>query len=422
MVSHPVRLVLMRLVWLLLIVAALAAAGINLWAWHHYLEANRLLDRCHFSQAYAHYTQALQVWRWSAALHFHAARTARRAGMYAEAEHHLAEYQRLQGDSADATLPLALERLLLQAQSGDIAAVDEILWRYIEKNTPETPLVLEALARGYVRVLRVSAAMRCLRLILEREPDNVEALTLMGKTIEKGGGEQEDAIKYYRRALELDPERDDARLNLAQLILRDRPEEARSHFEYLIARQPDHVEALLGVGQAQWMLSETEKARQLLETVLAREPDNAKALTALGNIALVSGNMAEAETLLRKAIAADPANRDAHNLLYQCLSKQPNKEQEAAEQVAVKERVDADLTRLGTIVSKEMARTPNEAKLHYEIGSFYLRYGKPKIGVRWLYSALKLDPDHQPSHQALYDYYQRTGDLEKAEQHRAQLR
>jgi hypothetical protein len=58
----------------------------------------------------------------------------------------------------------------------------------------------------------------------------------------------------------------------------------------------------------------------------------------------------------------------------------------------------------------------------YEIGSFYLRYGTPEIGVRWLLRALKLDHGHQPRHQALSDYYQRTGDLEKVEQHRLQLR
>lgn len=421
MASSSVRSILMRLLRYLLIAVVLAAAGINLWAWYHYREANRALERYHFPQAYAHYTQALQVWRWSAALHFQAARAARRAGLYTQAEQHLAEYQRLQGASADSTRPLALERLLLQAQSGDIAAVDELLWRHVEKNTPETTLVLEALARGYARVLRVSAAMRCLHMILEREPENVEALTLTGKTIQKGGGEQEDAIKYYRRAVELDPERDDARLSLAQLITRDRPEEAHSHFAYLLARQPTNTEVTVGLAKADWMRGQTEKARQLLEDVLAREPSHSAALTTLGNIALVSGNLAEAETLLRKAIAADPANRDAHNRLYQCLSQQPDKEKEAAEQAAVKERVEADLTRLGTIISKEMAQKPNDAQLHYEIGSFYLRYGKPKVGVRWLQSALKLQPEHQPSHQALYDYYQRIGDREKAEQHRSQL-
>jgi Tfp pilus assembly protein PilF len=56
------------------------------------------------------------------------------------------------------------------------------------------------------------------------------------------------------------------------------------------------------------------------------------------------------------------------------------------------------------------------------MGDIYLRNGKPEVGVRWLYSALKLDPTHQPSHKALYDYFKRTGQLEKAEQHRREIR
>ncbi len=421
MIPHRARLTRKRLLRFLVIGLVLAAAGINLWAWHHYREASHALERYHFSQSYSHFTQALQVWRWSASLHFQAARAARRAGLYAEAEQQLAEYQRLHGATADAALPLALERLLLQAQSGDIAAVDELLWSHVEKNPPETTLILEALARGYIRVLRVGAAMRCLHMLLQREPDNAEALTLTGIAIQKGGGEPEEAVKYYRRAVEVDPERDDARLSLAQLILRDHPEESHSHFVYLFARQPENIEVMVGLGKAEWMMGETEKARQHLEAVLAREPDNSPALTALGNIALLSGNMAEAEKLLRKAIAADPANRTAHNRLYQCLSRQPDKDKEAAEEAAIKERVEADLLRVGTIISKDMTVNPKNAQLHYEIGSFFLRYGKPNLGVGWLNSALKLDSKHRPSHQALYDYYQRIGDGAKAEQHRSQL-
>jgi tetratricopeptide (TPR) repeat protein len=417
-----IRRLRLRLAWLVLIGLVLAATGTNLWAWHHYRQANHLQERYHFSQAYAHYAQAIQVWRWSASLHFHAARTARRAGLYPEAEHHLMECQQLLKGADDASLPLALERLLLQAQSGDITAVEAPLWQYVEQNKSETPLVLEALARGYTRVLRLSTALNCLHRILAREPNNIEALVMAGRVLEQGGGEAKDAIKKYRRALQLDGERDDARLSFGQMLLRDRPEEARAHFEYLIARQPDNVAVMLGLGQAHRILGETDKARELLEKVLAKEPENAKALTELGQISLLAGELAEAEILFRKAIAADPANRDAQYRLYQCLAQQPGKEKEAAEQIAVCERVQADLARLGDIAIKEMAQAPNDPKLHYEVGAIYLRYGKPNIGLRWLYSALKLDPSHQPSHQALYDYFQGTHEPAKAQQHRAQLR
>jgi tetratricopeptide (TPR) repeat protein len=402
----------LRLGWLVLIALVVAAVGVNLWAWHHYRQANLLQERYRFSQAYAHYDRAIEVWRWRASLHFHAARTARRAGLYPEAEYHLAACQRLQGRAEDSSLPLALERLLFQAQSGDLAAVEAPLWQYVEQNKAETPLVLEALARGYARVLRLSTALSCLRRILEREPENVEALVLAGKVLEQGGGETEDAIKYYRRALELDAEREDARLSLGQMLLRDRPEEARAQFEHLIAHQPDNIAVMLGLGQAYRILSETDKARELLETVLTKEPENAKALTELGRISLLNGELARAEFLFKKAIAADPASRDAQYWLYQCLAQQPGKEKEAAQQIAVCERVEADLARLGTIASKEMARTPNDPKLHYEVGAFYLRYGKPNVGLRWLRSALKLDPSHQPSQQALSDYFQATRESE----------
>jgi uncharacterized protein HemY len=85
-------------------------------------------------------------------------------------------------------------------------------------------------------------------------------------------------------------------------------------------------------------------------------------------------------------------------------------------------RVETDRARLAEIAAQKMTRTPNDPNLHYELGVIYLRNGKPESGLRWLYSALRLDPAHQSSHQALSDYFERTGESEKAEQHRGQLR
>lgn len=398
----------------LLVLVFLTAAAVNLWAWYQVREADHLVQRYHFPEAYAHYARGLRVWRWSAALHFQAGRTARRAGLEREAEHHLEECQRLQGGASAAALPLALERLLLQAQFGDIDVVEEPLWKYVEKDRPETPLVLEALARGYVRVFRLGTALRCLQRILRQEPENVEALVLAGKSIEKGAGKKEEAVKDYRRALEIDPERDDARLSLALILLRDHPLEARSHLQDLVARHPDNWEMMLALAQAQRALGDADAARPLLERVLAAEPANSTALTELGLIALSAGQPVEAEAQFRKAIAADPANRTAHSRLCQSLLQQPGKEKDAADQLDRYERVEKDLTRLGEIASKEMSKAPHDPQLHYELGVIYLRYGKPEVGVRWLQSALRLDPRHQPSQQALAAHYQKASQQEAA--------
>src|SRR5260370_33207392 len=104
------------------------------------------------------------------------------------------------------------------------------------------------MARGYARMLRLGTAMRCLKMLLEREPDNVEGLVLRG-WIQEAGGEPEDAMKDYRRALELNPERDDVHLGLARILVREQPEEARLHLEQGIARQPDNTDASVESGE-----------------------------------------------------------------------------------------------------------------------------------------------------------------------------
>jgi len=403
-----------------LLTLLLAGAGVNLWAWRQFREANRLVEEQQYAKAHAHYARCLQVWRWSASIHFLAGRSARRAGKYQEAERHLNESARLQGASSTDSFPLALERLLLRAQSGEIGEVEQILWSYVKKEKPETPLILEAMARGYVRMLRLGTAMRCLQMLLERDPNNVEALVTRG-WIQEGGGEPQRAAKDYRRALELDPDRDDARLNLARTLVLDNPQEARDHFEIVTAHQPDNVDALVGLAETHLALGEAEKARPLFDAVLAKDPENSRALAGLGTLTLTPGNTAEGEALLRRAIATDHGNIEAHYHLYLCLAQQLGREAEADAQLETHKRVKADQERLAQLASKEMTRTPNDPNLHFEMGAIYLRYGKPDVGVRWLYSALKLDPTHQPSHQALYDYYKRTGQAEKAEQHHREI-
>jgi Tfp pilus assembly protein PilF len=340
--------------------------------------------------------------------------------MYPEAEQHLASCQSLRDMDTEVTVPLALERLLLEAQTGNIHEVEDVLWGELKKKKAEATLILEALAKGYARMLRMGAAMRCWSMLLEREPDNVDALLNLGRLLEFA--EPEEGLKKFRRALELDAERDDVRLALALYNLHHNPDEALPLFEDLLTRQPDNFEAMLGLAQAYRASPNPERARPLLEQVLEHKPNDSRALTLLGSLDLTSSRKAEAEALFRKAIAADRANADAYYQLYLTLIQQPGREAEAAAQLALHKRVSDDSARLVQLASKDMNQAPNDPNLLCEMGVLFLRNGKPEIGMRWLYAALKFDPSHQASHQALYDYFKQIGDSERAEMHRLQIR
>jgi tetratricopeptide (TPR) repeat protein len=384
---------------LLLLLGGTALAA-HLWAQWHFEEANRLVDQQQFPEAYRHFEKCLWVWRWSAETHLLAGRTARRALQYPQAEAQFDRCLKLGGRDSATAGAVALERLLIPVQQGEFGDVEELLWEKVKKGVPETPLILEALARGYVRTYRLGAALACLRRILERDPDNVEALAHRGWVHEHTGA-LTDALKDYRRVLELKPDRDEQRLALATILLRDTAEEARREFERLLERQPDNPKVLLGLAQAYHALGlPAEKARPYIDAVLARDPDNSKALSIL---ALSVDDPSECEVLLRKAIEKDPANLEAHWQLYLCLLQQGRKTEAAAQQER-HAKVEADKVRMAQIVGQELTKTPYDPNLHYEMAIIYLRYGKIEKGIYWLQKTLRLDPNHQQARQAYAEH------------------
>src|SRR5262245_33799522 len=99
----------------LLVLAGLAAGG-HLWAHWHYREAQKALGQRDFAGAQQHLTRCLTVWPRSTAVHLEAARAARKAGAFDEAERLLSRHRELGGDPG----PRDLERLLLDVPRGDL--------------------------------------------------------------------------------------------------------------------------------------------------------------------------------------------------------------------------------------------------------------------------------------------------------------
>jgi tetratricopeptide (TPR) repeat protein len=405
--------VLLSLVPVLMLLIGLVGwfISVNLRAEYNYRAAEQALQRRDFTTALALLERCLEVRPGSAETHLLAARTARRAGALDDAGRHLKAYEQLKGVPE----ALELERALVRVQRGETEAFAGYLLGCVEKGHPDSILILEALTTGFMKTYRMNHADHCLQLWLEREPDNVQALVWRAELAERR--QSSEAVDYYRRAVEVDPDHEEARLRLASgLVSLHRLDEAAKHYEFLRERHPDKADVLVGLARCRRELGQPEEAQKLLDRVLATTPGHVAALHERGRVAMEMGQLLEAEEWLRKASAASPNHQEITFTLYQCLQAR-GKTTEAREVLSRIEKINASLERLGDLTRK-IAALPNDPELRYEAGMIFLNSGQDVEGLRWLASALKEDPRHGPTHRALADYYERTGDAARAAQHR----
>jgi tetratricopeptide (TPR) repeat protein len=390
--------------WAAVILLGLIAAGFTLAsphvrAWYHLRAARAELEHWHNAQAIRHLQICRRIWPRDPDFLLLAARSARRARSYLEAERLLEMYHQARGLDDACTF----EQLLLSAERR-IDQVLEVCWHYVEQSHPDTPLILEALTRGYLRQYRLGEARLCLDRWLELYPDHPQALCLEGLFYLDYQHTRSAAQANYRRAVEVDPDHEEARLGLA-VTLMDGKEytEAVQHLEHLRQRQPDNLSIPVGLGECRHGLGDQEEAMRLADGVLAQNPEFVPALSLRGRATLRHGGSAEAETWLRQALRGNPADHRARYSLILCLN-QNGKEEEAQQQQGQLEQLEEDLVRFDMIVTKEMLQRPRDPALHCELGQLLLRGSQREEGLRWLQSALRLDPQYAPARQALEDY------------------
>ena len=102
--------------------------------------------------------------------------------------------------------------------------------------------------------------------------------------------------------------------------------------------------------------------------------------------------------------------------MSRCL-EQNGKAAEAKKYMKKLDEIDAQVDRLDAI-TRQLSATPDDVALRHEAGMIFLRSGQPKQGLRWLDSALQIDPLYAPTHLALADYFDKIGDRAQASWHR----
>src|ERR1017187_3047378 len=145
--------------------------------------------------------------------------------------------------------------------------------------------------------------------------------------IEKG--KISESIPEWRKAVEIDPEDEKARVNLGFALDHEGLiDEAIEQYRKAIEIAPEHAPAYDNLAQDLLQRGNLDEAIQAYKAGLGMKPRNARAQTNLATALYQKGMTGEAIEHSRQALEIEPANADAHNTLGLALWKQDQLDQE----------------------------------------------------------------------------------------------
>ncbi len=208
-------------------------------------------------------------------------------------------------------LDARLQSVVDHYRNGDLEGAIRIGEELVRRR-PGMPLVFTHLAFLYRQKGDLEAAVGAGRRALALNPEDTEAVGLIGAYLVEAGRPRE-AVKLlepYANRAEPDPDVLTSR-GMALAALGD-TKAALETFERALAIAPTNALNLVNIGTTYLMAGDRGRAQQALLAALDLAPELARAHNSLGVIAAQEGRLEEAVARWRKALAADP--RDSQTL------------------------------------------------------------------------------------------------------------
>jgi Flp pilus assembly protein TadD len=151
----------------------------------------------------------------------------------------------------------------------------------------------------------------------------------------------------YAALAEVDPSYLPVQLRLVQVTAQRDPAAARVRVTQLVARNrgmSDSVESYLLQGQLAQAVGDARQAEQAFQTVLAKQPDNIEALVGLGAVSFEQRQFDSAQRYYTQAIALQPGNTGVQRSLIEVQIAQDNRlaAMQQLEQLQIQQGTGAD--------------------------------------------------------------------------------
>jgi predicted O-linked N-acetylglucosamine transferase (SPINDLY family) len=246
------------------------------------------------------------------------------------------------------------------------------------------------------RAGRLAEAEKTYREVLSENPDQVDALNLLG-TLVLQTGNADQAVEMLGRAVRLNPNLAGVHANLGSaLAALGRREEALAAFRTAIRLKPDTAGLHKNLAVTLKSLGQHTEAVHVLGEVLRLKPDDASAHAMLGDSLNILGRHDEAITAYRKAVEIKPDFVEAHcNLGIALVDAGKSDEAAAAYQQAIRIR-------------------PTYAEAYYNLADLLKDGGRFDEAIALFRRAIRLKPDFAEAHANLGSTLKDLGLIEEA--------
>jgi tetratricopeptide (TPR) repeat protein len=270
---------------------------------------------------------------------------------------------------------LALPGALTWKQCAMYADKETLYKTTIEKN-PECWLAHNNLGLELVRLGQTDEAIKHYRKALQISPDFEETHSNIGIALLQQG-HAGVAIVEFHKALQINPSFLEARNNLGIALLQQgHIDESLAQYREALRVNPDYAQTHYNLGNAFLGQGRTEDAAAQYREALRINPDNADVRTNLGNALLQQGRTDEAVAQFHEALRINPARADVHYNLGVILLQQ-GREDEAAARFHEALRIN-----------------PALAEAHNNLGLILLQQGRTGDAVAVYCEALHVNPTY----------------------------